>query len=166
MRKVVLFLLLILSVFLIGCEEKEFYCNQDIDCNLFQGVHEKCVGKYQCIENACKWECNLEIEKERNQTFLDDIKVKPKDNNSKTLVATENETAQDFMTNALCQEYGGYWLECASSCRFEKDEAFCIEMCDQICMCGSEYDYACPPGYECRIYDEKENKGECILAHS
>jgi hypothetical protein len=160
-QKILLLLsLIVLITFLTSCGQYDNYCNVEKDCEEKILVHAHCIGFWNCIQNTCAWKCDEQIINESKKNVYE-IGI-PDDRHydtNKTLNSNDNRSAVFFITDAVCKEYGGYWNECASSCRWKKD-TFCIEVCEEICMCATEKNFTCPPDYECKIYDE--NIGECI----
>lgn len=162
MRQILLLILFV--VFLQGCLHPQDYCVEVKDCQEAILMHDSCIGEWSCETNSCKWICDQRIINESKKTVFD---LDQKDDLDKTrlndtLVADENSTFVEFMDRVQCLEYGGYWNECASTCR-NSNGTFCVEVCEEICMCGTDDKFRCPPGYGCKIYDQKEQAGECIL---
>ena len=58
----------------------------------------------------------------------------------------------------LCENAGGKWNECGSSCA-GTDAEFCIQVCQPQCECNDEY--KCPDDKICKI-TEIEKFGVCI----
>ena len=56
------------------------------------------------------------------------------------------------LTQELCEEAGGHWNSCGSSCRGASPDTMCIMVCAEMCECIS--DEQCPEGYECREFIE------------
>jgi hypothetical protein len=51
------------------------------------------------------------------------------------------------ITEASCNEAGGYWNACGSACRGMSEDEACISLCVEQCECAN--DSECPSGFAC-----------------
>ena len=164
MRCGLIITLIFLSIFLYGCTYYNNYCEATVDCSRLTLVHAHCQGNWECEQNKCGWKCDEFALKRSKETVYDldnDVGGAKITKDSNTLIGNENSSLIVSMSQALCEDYGGYWNECASSCRF-KNESFCAAFCDTICMCGSPNEFTCPSGYFCKMYNPVTGEGECL----
>jgi|SRR3989338_2352230 len=155
-----LFLLLLLLLY--GCVQPANYCDLPADCTRLNLVHGACVGEWECASNACNWQCDQEVirKQEKSVYNIDDRINDTSVRDNQTLVSKGDERI--FMTRAICLEYGGFWNECVSACRGDKAADYCISVCETVCMCGTQEEFTCPPGYRCKEYDASTQEGECV----
>jgi len=51
-----------------------------------------------------------------------------------------------------CVSGGGRWNNCGNKCEImNKGDVFCIQVCEEICECGTISGLGCPSGYECKM---------------
>lgn len=72
------------------------------------------------------------------------------------------------MTQAVCENGGGRWNECASACRNNPEAEACTMQCVQICECGGTANNAptCPSGWSCSQLNPLPDTGECVPAQN
>ncbi|MFA6088388.1 MAG: hypothetical protein WC755_00860 [Candidatus Woesearchaeota archaeon] len=160
MRRKLVILIVFLSVLLYGCTYYNNYCDAPNDCSRLNLMHAHCQGNWVCEQNKCGWTCD-EFALNTSKETIYDLDNQIRDTDDRKLSGDENSSLVILMSKATCEDYGGFWNECVSSCRF-KNESFCTAVCDTICMCGSPNEFTCPSGYYCKMYNLVTGEGECL----
>ncbi|MCX8195400.1 MAG: DUF333 domain-containing protein [Candidatus Micrarchaeota archaeon] len=58
----------------------------------------------------------------------------------------------EYLTQKLCEAFGGHWQECGSACRGAPEGTMCTLQCVPYCECGGIAGFGCPEGYFCTDY--------------
>ncbi|MBI5046844.1 hypothetical protein HZC07_03880 [Candidatus Micrarchaeota archaeon] len=89
-------------------------------------------------------------------------------NRSQNTTTSSKVNSSNFsMTELLCQNSGGNWNPCGSSCAGAPPGDACIQSCVEQCECGGNF--ICPPSYSCQMTKTKgspQTLGVCKLATS
>ena len=61
---------------------------------------------------------------------------------------------QEILNEQVCNSGGGKWNICGSKCQIinaGKPEAYCAQVCEPFCECGTIIGLQCPSGYTCKL---------------